>query len=49
MANECCCLWWNRLTEKQREYIHYMFYDINNKGNPLSSMSDEDVHSMHES
>jgi len=41
----CCDDWWSGLTQKQKEYIHYFFYDI--KRQPL--LSDEDIHEMHES
>ena len=45
---DCCNKWWERLTEYQKEWIHYVFYDIESQ-DYLNKIGLRDVHEMHES
>lgn len=46
--NNCCNNWWNRLTEEQKEWVHYYHYDIEDK-DIVKMLGKAEVHKMHES
>jgi len=46
--NTCCDKWWNRLSNTQKEWIHYYFYDIEDRG-IVEQLTISEIHKMHES
>jgi len=47
---DCCDAWWNRLTDTQKEWIHYYFYDIETRLQKvlLDELGDSTIHKQHE-
>lgn len=43
----CCDVWWERLTNRQKEWVHYYFFDIERK-DITEILGCAGVHNMHE-
>jgi len=47
-VDRCCDKWWGRLSDAQKMWVHYYFYDIEAK-NIIDRLGGAGVQDMHES